>query len=192
MRLQGEDAVLNQQAQALKRSGNYEEAISIYKNLLSRNPLCSAVLFYNLAKVYHSIDSKIDALKYYLKSLHVYLIEANNFDGGFPDQYWDVISEYTFSQENIPKKLLFRTDFNNNTRNVGKMISDKYIPEQFGPGRDNFLSWNDNFVDLEQVEGKEDANYIKKGINFAIKKINWNKIETNDKDVYDEYNNLIK
>ena len=141
MRLQGEDAVLNQQAQALKRSGNYEEAISIYKNLLSRNPLCSAVLFYNLAKVYHSIDSKIDALKYYLKSLHVYLIEANNFDGGFPDQYWDVISEYTFSKENSPKKLLFRTDFNNNTRNdiirvitimliIVSNIIQRFIPEK--------------------------------------------------------------
>ena len=103
--LYGEDAQLNQQAMMLKRVGDFEKAISIYKDLISRNPICND-LYYNLAKVYTVMTSTNDALVYYMNSIHLDLIDCNNYDSGLPDQYWDIINAFNIEKDIFVKRCL--------------------------------------------------------------------------------------
>ena len=186
--LHGEDAQLNQQAMMLKRAGDSEKAIPIYKDLISKNPLCND-LYYNLAKVYTVMNATNDALVYYMKSIHLDLIDCNNFDSGLPDQYWDIINAFNIEKDSI-KKLLFRTDFVNPTRNIGKMLSGEYSPQDFiKQGSDISFSYEPELVNLESVEGPQDALFVKSGILFALEKLNWSKICENNQEVLNEYNN---
>ena len=180
MLLQSQDAVLNQQAQMQKRAGNFSESISIYNDILTRVSDNSDV-YYNLAKVYSAMGSSNEALSNYMRSLHIDLIDAIQ---GFGVQIFDIIKNYPIENTSDPKANLFRVDFANTMANIGKMVSGSYSTGNFlQPASVVTLDYNNQ----QNLNSFPDNHHIKKGINYALKIINWDKIYSNNKNVISEY-----
>lgn len=182
MELSRQDSALIQKAIYFKRSGNFQEAIQIYKNILKRVPY-SSDLYYNLGKVYSSSGSSDNALTEYMRSLHLDLIRAQQ--SSEPEHYYDLIKYYPVTIGKDKKACLFRVDFANTMANIGKMATNNYNPESYvDPPKTQIYH---NYDSLQNLDDVINGQHIKYGINYSMDKINWQKVNRLNKKVSNEY-----
>lgn len=99
--LTGNDSVLNQEAREAKRSGEFDLALRIYGDLLTRHDDNSDI-HYNIAKVYSARNDSKLALTHYMASLHLDLIRAERMTS-IP--YFDLVRGLDFEYPEFQKLL---------------------------------------------------------------------------------------
>lgn len=169
----GTDSILNQEARAAKRSGDFDLALKIYRDLLTRHGDNSDI-HYNIAKVYSARNDSKPALSHYMASLHLDLIRAEKLTS-IP--YFDLARvldlDYPESQ-----KLLCRIDFRNTMVNLGKMITGMYQADSYlRPPSAEFHLLSTSVVSLSE-DGEKDL--ILAAVHYALRHINWTKILNQD------------
>ena len=118
-----------------------------------------------------------------MRSLHIDLIDGTQ---GFGSQYFDIIENYPVENTNDKKSILFHVDFANTMANIGKMLSGSYRTGSFvKPVTPVMIEYNSK----QNLNSFPDAHHIKNGINYAFEQINWNKVNSNNKSVINEYEN---